>query len=310
MKTYEKIYLELKHQSDYISGETLAENLSVSRTAIWKAIKTLENKGLTVESTKNKGYKLVSGDLYLKDQLEERLNFPVQILEKSQSTQIDAKNGLEKGAPAPTLYLAQEQTAAKGRFGRSFFTDKTGGIYMSLHLKPNCHYQNVKPYTIMVASSLVKAISRLTGIECDIKWVNDIYLNGKKIAGILTEAITSVETGLVTDVIIGVGINFFISTFPENLSEIADSLFKTTPGITREDLICSMWNIFFETPEYDLVKYYKDKSLVLHQNITYLEQEQEKQAKVLDITNRGELLIQTGQEKKTLSSGEVRLISW
>lgn len=310
MKTYEKIYLELKHHLDYISGETLAENLSVSRTAIWKAIKTLENKGLKVESTKNKGYKLVSGDLYLKEQLEERLNFPVQILEKSQSTQIDAKNGLEKGDSAPTLYLAQEQTAAKGRFGRSFFTDKTGGIYMSLHLKPNCHYQDVKPYTIMVASSLVKAISRLTGIECDIKWVNDIYLNGKKIAGILTEAMTSVETGLVTDVIIGVGINFFISTFPENLSEIADSLFKTTPSITREDLICSMWKIFFETPEYDLVKYYKDKSLVLHQTITYLEQEQEKQAKVLDITNRGELLIQTGQEKKTLSSGEVRLISW
>lgn len=96
---------------------------------------------------------------------------------------------------------------------------------MSLHLKPNVPFEDVKPYTLMVASSIVKAISRLTGIETEIKWVNDIYYNGKKIAGILTEAISSVETGLITDVIIGVGINFHITDFPADISEKAGSLF-------------------------------------------------------------------------------------
>ena len=310
MKTYEKIYDYLQNKDDYISGETLAKEFKLSRTAIWKAIKTLEEKGVKIDSVKKRGYKIISGDLLLPEVIAKELKIPVTINEKSESTQLDAKNNMEFDKQSH-LYLAPSQEKAKGRFGRQFFASKQGGIYMSLHLKPNVPFEEIKPYTLMVASSIVKAISRLTGIETDIKWVNDIYYNGKKIAGILTEAISSVETGLITDVIIGVGINFYITDFPKAISKKAGSLFSSQPTITRNELITEIWKLFLTIPEKDLVKVYKEKSLVLNKQVTFSENDIEFSGLAIDITNQGHLLVKldNGQEK-LLRSGEISLSSW
>ncbi|SUO79731.1 bifunctional biotin--[acetyl-CoA-carboxylase] ligase/biotin operon repressor BirA [Streptococcus equinus] len=310
MKTYEKIYDYLQNKDDYISGETLAKEFELSRTAIWKAIKTLEEKGVKIDSVKKRGYKIISGDLLLPEVIAKELKIPVTINKKSESTQLDAKNNMEFDKQSH-LYLAPSQEKAKGRFGRQFFASKQGGIYMSLHLKPNVPFEEIKPYTLMVASSVVKAISRLTGIETDIKWVNDIYYNGKKIAGILTEAISSVETGLITDVIIGVGINFYITDFPNAISQKAGSLFSSQPTITRNELITEIWKLFLTIPEKDLVKVYKEKSLVLNKQVTFSENDIEFSGLAIDITNQGYLLVKldNGQEK-LLRSGEISLSSW
>jgi len=310
MKTYEKIYDYLQNKDDYISGETLAKEFELSRTAIWKAIKTLEEKGVKIDSVKKRGYKIISGDLLLPEVIAKELKIPVTINEKSESTQLDAKNNMEFDKQSH-LYLAPSQEKAKGRFGRQFFASKQGGIYMSLHLKPNVPFEEIKPYTLMVASSIVKAISRLTGIETDIKWVNDIYYNGKKIAGILTEAISSVETGLITDVIIGVGINFHITDFPKAISQKAGSLFSSQPTITRNELITEIWKLFLTIPEKDLVKVYKEKSLVLNKQVTFSENDIDFSGLAIDITNQGHLLVKldNGQEK-LLRSGEISLSSW
>ncbi|WP_074481967.1 bifunctional biotin--[acetyl-CoA-carboxylase] ligase/biotin operon repressor BirA [Streptococcus equinus] len=310
MKTYEKIYYYLQDQSDYTSGEALANEFELSRTAIWKAIKALEEKGIQIDSIKKRGYKIISGDLLLPEVISKDLKIAVTLNEKSESTQLDAKNNMDIDKQTH-LYLAPSQEQAKGRFGRQFFASKQGGIYMSLHLKPNVPFEDVKPYTLMVASSIVKAISRLTGIETEIKWVNDIYYNGKKIAGILTEAISSVETGLITDVIIGVGINFHITDFPDNISEKAGSLFSTQPSITRNQLITEIWNLFFTIPEKDLIKVYKEKSLVLNKQVTFMENDCLYTGLAQDITNQGHLIVKLddGQEK-LLRSGEISLSSW
>ena len=310
MKTYEKIYYYLQDQSDYTSGEALANEFELSRTAIWKAIKTLEEKGIQIDSIKKRGYKIISGDLLLPEVISKNLKIGVTLNEKSESTQLDAKNNMDADKQTH-LYLAPSQEQAKGRFGRQFFASKQGGIYMSLHLKPNIPFEDVKPYTLMVASSIVKAISRLTGIETEIKWVNDIYYNGKKIAGILTEAISSVETGLITDVIIGVGINFHITDFPADISEKAGSLFSTQPSITRNQLITEIWNLFFTIPEKDLIKVYKEKSLVLNKQVTFMENDCLYTGLAQDITNQGHLIVKLddGQEK-LLRSGEISLSSW
>lgn len=310
MKTYEKIYYYLQDQSDYTSGEALANEFELSRTAIWKAIKTLEEKGIQIDSIKKRGYKIISGDLLLPEVISKNLKIGVTLNEKSESTQLDAKNNMDADKQTH-LYLAPSQKQAKGRFGRQFFASKQGGIYMSLHLKPNVPFEDVKPYTLMVASSIVKAISRLTGIETEIKWVNDIYYNGKKIAGILTEAISSVETGLITDVIIGVGINFHITDFPADISEKAGSLFSTQPSITRNQLITEIWNLFFTIPEKDLIKVYKEKSLVLNKQVTFMENDCLYTGLAQDITNQGHLIVKLddGQEK-LLRSGEISLSSW
>ncbi|EHJ51915.1 bifunctional biotin--[acetyl-CoA-carboxylase] ligase/biotin operon repressor BirA [Streptococcus macacae] len=311
MKTYEAIYQMLAQKDDFVTGKVLGEELSISRTAVWKAIQTLEKKGLAIESVKNRGYRLLSGDLFLPDIIEQTTGIKVFFNTKSSSTQLDAKAGIEKGNPSPALYLAPCQTAARGRFSRPFFTPESGGIYMSLHLQPQLPFKQLPSYTLMAATSVVKAISRLTGIEAEIKWVNDIYLDGKKVAGILTEAMSSVETGLITDVIIGMGINFHVTDFPEELQSKASSIFSGKPTITRNQLISEIWNIFFRTPKDDLIKVYKEKSLVLNRQVTFVENDQVYKGIAADITDTGQLIVQleNGQEK-VLNSGEISLSSW
>lgn len=311
MKTYERLYDYLSQQSDFTSGEKLAQEFELSRTAIWKAIQTLESKGIQIESVKNRGYKIISGDLLLPEKISRTLGIDVSLNEKSESTQQDAKRGIETDAAAPHLYLAPSQKNAKGRFGRTFYASEQGGIYMSLHLKPNCPFDNVPSYTLMVASSIVKAISRLTGIQTGIKWVNDIYLDGKKIAGILTEAVASIETGLVTDIVIGVGLNLHVSSLPEELQSKATSLFTSEPSITRNQLITEIWHLFFTIPEHELIRVYKEKSLVLDKQVTFIENDVTISGIAEEITDQGHLIVrlENGQEM-TLRSGEVSLSSW
>lgn len=311
MKTYEKIYQVLAQTDDFVTGEVLGKELSISRTAVWKAIQTLEGKGLVIESVKNRGYRLLSGDLFLPDEIEKATGLKIFFNEKSSSTQLDAKAGIEKGDPSPALYLAPSQKAARGRFSRQFFAPEAGGIYMSLHLHPELPFKQLPSYTLMAATSVVKAISRLTGIETDIKWVNDIYLDGKKVAGILTEAVSSIETGLITDVIIGMGINFHVTDFPEELQSKAASIFSEKPTITRNQLISEIWNIFFNIPKEDLIKVYKEKSLVLDRQVTFVENDITYKGIATDISDTGQLIVQLedGQEK-VLNSGEISLSSW
>lgn len=311
MKTTEIIYDILSQHSSGISGEAIAKQLNISRTSVWKAIKSLESQGLVIESSKQNGYRLLEGDLLIPEIIEKALQIQVSYNEKSISTQKDAKENILTNPKTPQLYLAPKQEMAKGRMNRPFFTSENGGIYMSLHLKPNVHYSDLEPFTMMAASSITKAISRLTGIDTQIKWVNDIYLGQKKIAGIITEAITSVETGLITDVIIGIGLNFFIKDFPDDLNSKAGSLFSVQPTVTRNQLIIEIWKLFTEIPVKDHIKVYKDKSLVLNRQVTLMENDTLISGKAIAITDEGHLVIrlESGQEK-ILRSGEISLSSW
>ena len=225
MKSHQLVYQILARENDYVSGEKIGEELNLSRTSIWKAIQRLQQEGLEIDSIKNRGYKLIQGDLILPDLIQKKTNLIVHYKPETKSTQTDAKEGIEAGNKGNTLYLSTCQTAGRGRFQRPYYSPSQGGIYMSLHIQPNLHYEKLPSYTLLVAAAVYKAIKNLTMIEVDIKWVNDIYFKNKKIAGILTEAMTSVETGLVTDVIIGVGTNFSIADFPDDLKEKAP-LFK------------------------------------------------------------------------------------
>lgn len=312
MKTYEKIYQLLAETPDFVSGEKLAQSLTISRTAVWKAIQQLEARGLTIESVKHLGYRLVAGDLLLPDLISQSQPFSVHYQEESASTQLDAKQAIETGAKPNTLYLAPGQTAAKGRFGRQFFASQQGGIYMSLHLAPQLTYDQVPPYTLLVAASIVTAIHNLTDKRVQIKWVNDIYLGQKKIAGILTEAISSVETGTVTDMIIGVGINFHIIDFPDDIREKATSLFTDDlPSISRNQLIAEIWRVFHETPRDQLLAIYREQSLVIGKTVSFVYQQEKMTGQALDIDQDGRLLVQvTEQNTIWLNSGEVSLTDW
>ncbi|HEL1613046.1 TPA: bifunctional biotin--[acetyl-CoA-carboxylase] ligase/biotin operon repressor BirA [Streptococcus suis] len=311
MKTYQKIYLLLKEKDDYMSGEDLAQELGISRTSIWKAIRQLEAHGLTIEAARNRGYKLAEGDLLLPDLIAEELQLPVHLKADSDSTQLDAKQGIEAGHKSPALYLAPHQNRAKGRFGRPFYASKSGGIYMSLRLSPNVPFLEFKPYTILAAAAVVKAIQSLCDLDVQIKWVNDIYLGQKKVAGILTEAISSMENQRVTDVIIGVGINVHIDDFPKELQQAAGNLFDDQPPFTRNQLITAIWKAFLETDEKELIALYKEKSLVVGQQVSFVENQVEFRGTAIAVTDTGNLVIQLDNGKaKIISSGEISLTSW
>ena len=290
MKTHEILFQTLSQADDYVNGEQLAKELGVSRTSIWKAIQRLEKDGVVIESLKKKGYRLVSGDILLPEVIASNTQLTVSLNEECSSTQLDA---------------------GKGRFGRDYYSPDQGGIYMSLHLKPQLPPAELPPYTLMVAGAIYKAIKNLTLIDVDIKWVNDIYYRHKKIGGILTEAITSIETGLVTDVIIGVGLNLAISTFPDELESKAGSLFEGPCPITRNDLISEIWKEFFQTDIDELVYLYKERSLVLGRTVNFEQNQQTYQGLAKDISDTGQLLVQLDNHGEIwLNSGEISLTEW
>ena len=245
------------------------------------------------------------------DLIQEKTNLIVHYKPETKSTQTDAKEGIEAGNKGNTLYLSTCQTAGRGRFQRPYYSPSQGGIYMSLHIQPNLHYEKLPSYTLLVAAAVYKAIKNLTMIEVDIKWVNDIYFKNKKIAGILTEAMTSVETGLVTDVIIGLGINFAIEDFPEDLKEKAGSLFMPPAPITRNELISEIWRCFYQTAPEELLYLYKEHSLVLGREVSFIQDQTKKKGVAKDISDKGQLLIQLDDQTEIwLNSGEISLTSW
>ena len=311
MKSHQLVYQILARENDYVSGEKIGEELNLSRTSIWKAIQRLQQEGLEIDSIKNRGYKLIQGDLILPDLIQEKTNLIVHYKPETKSTQTDAKEGVEAGNKGNTLYLSTCQTAGRGRFQRPYYSPSQGGIYMSLHIQPNLPYEKLPSYTLLVAAAVYKAIKNLTMIEVDIKWVNDIYLKNKKMAGILTEAMTSVETGLVTDVIIGLGINFAIEAFPEDLKEKAGSLFMPPAPITRNELISEIWRCFYQTAPEELLYLYKEHSLVLGREVSFIQDQTKKKGVAKDISDKGQLLIQLDDQTEIwLNSGEISLTSW
>ncbi len=309
MKTYQAIYLELLTHDGWISGEQLAQKLDLSRTSIWKGIQRLEQEGLLIEKQKKKGYRLSAGDLLLPDQISRELNCPTTLNTESQSTQYDAKTIAPEDEKH--LYLANQQQAAKGRFGRSFYAEKNGGIYMSYRFRTSSTLPDLPHYTLMIAASIVLAIEKLTDKKPQIKWVNDIYLEGKKIAGILTESQLDMETGLVAQLIIGVGLNFKLTAIPDSLSSKITSLFSKTPNITRQDLIIAIWKTFLTTPTETLLATYQSHCFILGKHITFSQNGQNFSGIAQDIDEKGQLIVALENgHPMILNSGEISLNTW
>lgn len=150
MKSYQEVYKILASETDYLSGEKIAELLNLSRTSVWKAIQRLQQEGLEIDSIKNRGYKLLRGDLILPQEIENNSPITVQFKPITKSTQTDAKEAMEAGTNGDTLYLSTSQTIGRGRFQRPYYSPDKGGVYMSLHLKPNLSYLDLPAYPLDV----------------------------------------------------------------------------------------------------------------------------------------------------------------
>ena len=182
-----------ENQADYISGQGLADRLCVSRHAVWKAIDKLRAEGFDIEARTNRGYRLIGACDVLSAEavaacLDKSAGFALEYTEEIDSTNNRARALAEAGCDEWTVVLAESQTAGRGRLGRQFYSPKGGGIYMSVVVRPDCEVQYANMLTLAAAAAVVEAIEAVCDIKAQIKWVNDIFVNMRKVCGILTEA--------------------------------------------------------------------------------------------------------------------------
>lgn len=225
----DEILEKLKNTQGYISGQQLCNDFGVSRTAVWKAINRLKNEGYEIDSVTNKGYRLKScPELFSSDEIKKHLKTKylakeVVFYDKTGSTNNDAAAYMRERNASGILVAASSQTEGKGRRGRAWESEKDSSVSFSLGLRPELEVSKISMLTLVMALAVQQAVEKVTDLHTQIKWPNDIVINGKKICGILTEM--NMEMEYVTSVVIGVGINTGQKTFPDELKEKATSLY-------------------------------------------------------------------------------------
>ena len=231
MKTKEAVLLYLQeHTGEPISGEIMALALNKSRTSIWKAIQSLKKEGYSIESSTNKGYTLSqNNDVLSEQQITQELiqqhhpiDWVIQTMESTTSTNDLAKLYANQNSTTPAIFISEEQTAGRGRLGRKFVSPSKTGLYISLCLFPTIALEDLSLITCATAVACVETLEELTGKSLNIKWVNDLFYQDKKVGGILTEVISDFESQQVQSLIVGMGINLIDSpqSFPEELHSI------------------------------------------------------------------------------------------
>ena len=307
----------------FISGEKLANDLNVSRTAIWKAVKSLKNEGYNIHSVSNKGYALsketdmLSSKIIKNNMSKYSDKFSFKIYKSVESTNIIARDIAINGAESGTVVLAEEQTKGYGRNGKSFFSPYGTGIYMSviLNLKKEKKLFNSSFITTAAAMAVSKSIEEISNENTQIKWVNDVFINEKKVCGILTEGAFSFEDGKLDYAVIGIGINvnFPKGGFPKELNNIAVSINSkndttNTKSDMRNILIAKILEKLYDYYFNDVAFYeeYKKRSLLIGKNVSVNINNKEHIVKVLDIDETFALIIEFHDGKiDRLISGSV-----
>lgn len=296
----------------FVSGEELAQSLGVSRNAVWKAISSLRHDGYDISAVTNRGYSLCGGTASLSAEAvnafaDGRLDgVKITVLDTVDSTNAEAKR-LADRYTGTLLIAADRQTAGRGRLGRNFYSPGGTGLYMSLMYHPeNSLFENLV-VTAAAAVAVVRAVERLTGLVPQIKWVNDIYLCGKKICGILTEAVTDIESGTAGYIVVGIGVNVTTDYFPDGLSETAASI--GIKGLDRNrlaaEIASELSGLIGHLNDRSFMDEYRSHSAVLGKEITYTKNGVAHTAVALSIDDDGGLAVQGDQGNLVLNTGEI-----
>ena len=308
----------LKESDDYISGQQMCDRFHVSRTAVWKAIEQLKKEGYEIEAVRNRGYRLLeSPDIMSEAEIRSLMDTEwagknIVYFDEIDSTNNRAKELGEKDGAHGTLFVADRQVAGKGRRGRVWESPKGISIYMTILLRPDLIPTKAPMLTLVMAQSVAEGIREVTGMETGIKWPNDIVMNGKKVCGILTEM--SAQLDYINHVVIGIGINVQNESFPKEIEQVATSiLMETGQHVNRAELIEAVleqferyYEIFLETEDLSgLVKEYNAHLINMQKQVRVLDPKEPYEAKAMGITPHGELIVDTWEGRKLVSSGEV-----
>lgn len=310
----------------FISGQELAEKCGVTRTSVWKAIEALRRQGANIEAVTNRGYRVTSFNVFDRDSIFAGIKdktVDVKFFEEIDSTNTQAKKDLaeRKGSELhKTVYVAASQTAGRGRLGRVFYSPSASGIYLSVvYSKEGITKPSL--FTANAAVAVARAIKKVFDIDAKIKWVNDVYVGGRKVCGILTEGIANFETGTIESVVIGIGVNIYTNEEqPESLKDIAGSLVSSSEDSKRAELCAEIINEIFAILEGDeeilakSMEEYRNRSNLIGREIEFSpvinSSETNYFCTVQDITLDGKLVVklQNG-ETKELESGEISIHS-
>lgn len=305
----------------FISGENIAEQLNVSRTAIWKHIQGLRKRGYKIASSERLGYKLEAlPDLLLPEIIQHGLNTkliaadaPIIYNATLASTNELAKRLAFDGAAEGTVVVAEEQTGGKGRLERSFFSPKEKGIWFSLILRPPYLPKDTPKFTLMAAVAVVRALERFN-LHAEIKWPNDILYDGRKLVGILTEMSAEIEH--LKYIIVGIGINVNIQRkeFPASLREVAASLSEMAgENLSRVEIFRAVLeefdNLYVADDFEEIFKLWRQYNTTLGKKVTVLSAESGEifTGQAIDITSEGALIVEVGEERKIVYAGDVSI---
>ena len=315
----EEILRLLRSADGYISGQELCNRFGVSRTAVWKAINQLKEAGYEIEAQQNKGYRLMAApDLMTEAEIKSLMHTEwvakeVLYFDTIDSTNTKAQELAEKGYPSGTLVVADKQESGKGRRGRSWVSPSGTGIFMTLMIKPDINPNNASMLTLVAALAVAKAITSVTGEKALIKWPNDIVINGKKVCGILTEM--NAQFDYINHIVVGIGINVHNESFPEEISQMASSLMIEAGGkrFHRAQIIAETmlyfeqyYDTFLKTQDLSaLVREYDELLVNRNKSVRVLDPKEPFDGKAMGITPKGELIVDTWESRKLVSSGEV-----
>jgi BirA family biotin operon repressor/biotin-[acetyl-CoA-carboxylase] ligase len=286
---------------------------------VWKAINQLKEAGYEIEAQQNKGYRLMAApDLMTEAEIKSLMHTEwvakeVLYFDTIDSTNTKAQELAEKGYQSGTLVVADKQESGKGRRGRSWVSPSGTGIFMTLMIKPDINPNNASMLTLVAALAVAKAITSVTGEEALIKWPNDIVINGKKVCGILTEM--NAQFDYINHIVVGIGINVHNESFPEEISQMASSLMIEAGGkrFHRAQIIAETmsyfeqyYDTFLKTQDLSALVREYDKLLVnRNKSVRVLDPKEPFDGKAMGITPKGELIVDTWESRKLVSSGEV-----
>ncbi len=327
MAVKDAVLQALEHNRDtYISGEELSRELGVSRAAVSKAVKALRSAGYEIDAVTNRGYMMPSeGTAISEEAVRNALpahlrDMALFVYDITDYTNLEARRFvLGENPSAPAVFIARQQTAGRGRLGRGFYSPKDG-LYLSIVIRPTFDMSRASHVTVAAAAATSESIDEICGCSSRIKWVNDIYVNNKKVCGILTEATTDFETGQIDSLIIGIGINTSDKSFPPELADIAGSVSEEDlTGHEKAQLAASIIEKVLRYTK-DLTGFmdsYRSRSLVIGRHITVYtgtyrkDPTQElggRQARALGIDDAGGLIVEYDDgSRQTLTSGEVSI---
>ena len=303
-----------KNRGSAVSGQELADSLGVTRAAVCKAVKQLRDEGYCISAATNKGYILEENSDVLSAEgiralLGEKYNSnSITVYKSIDSTNTEAKRSAMLGAAHGTVIAADTQTNGRGRHGHSFYSPAGTGLYLSVVLKPEKPLADCTLTTIAAADALADTIEELTDCKPEIKWVNDILVDGRKVCGILTEAISDIESGMAEAIIVGAGVNISTRDFPPEIANTAGSL---KSSVTRNKLAAGIISRLLDyTAEADskrILSDYRRRSAALGETVTFMRNGELITALATDINDAGNLIVQTPNGTEVLKLGEISI---